>query len=193
MMKLTRHLFAWTGDPRYADYYERALFNCRLGTQHPDDGRLDVLLPAGVGLLEAVRIGARCVLVLHRHRVEEYAKLADSIYFHTDGSLFVNLFVASELRWPARACACGRTRGSRTSRARDRGRGGAGVFTLRIRVPYWADGGSVSVNGTAGPAFSSPSSYLSLRCTWKNGDEVEVTLPMRLHRSPMPDDRTCRR
>ena len=33
MLKLTRHLYQWTADPRYFDYYERTLFNSRLGTQ----------------------------------------------------------------------------------------------------------------------------------------------------------------
>jgi DUF1680 family protein len=38
MLKLTRHLFSWTGEAAYADYYERALFNCILGTMNPRDG-----------------------------------------------------------------------------------------------------------------------------------------------------------
>ena len=38
MLKLTRHLFAWTAEARYADYYERALFNGVLGTLNPEDG-----------------------------------------------------------------------------------------------------------------------------------------------------------
>ena len=33
MMKLTRHVFEWTGDPACADYYERALFNGIIGSQ----------------------------------------------------------------------------------------------------------------------------------------------------------------
>jgi len=38
MLKLTRHLYSWTGDPRYFDYYERVLFNHRLGTIRPQSG-----------------------------------------------------------------------------------------------------------------------------------------------------------
>src|SRR5665213_947875 len=38
MMKLTRHLYSWTADPRYFDYYERNLLNHRLGTIQPDTG-----------------------------------------------------------------------------------------------------------------------------------------------------------
>ena len=38
MMKLTRHLYSWTGDPRYFDYYERNLLNHRLGAIQPETG-----------------------------------------------------------------------------------------------------------------------------------------------------------
>ena len=37
MLKLTRHLFGWEPAARYADYYERALWNGILPTQNPDD------------------------------------------------------------------------------------------------------------------------------------------------------------
>ena len=37
-MKLTRHLFGWSADARLMDYYERVLFNHRLGTINPEDG-----------------------------------------------------------------------------------------------------------------------------------------------------------
>lgn len=33
MMKIARYLFQWTGDARYADYYERAVLNGMLGVQ----------------------------------------------------------------------------------------------------------------------------------------------------------------
>jgi uncharacterized protein len=38
------------------------------------------------------------------------------------------------------------------------------------------------------PAFASPSSYLTLAGPWKNGDKIELSLPMRLHVAAMPDD-----
>src|SRR5207245_6078824 len=31
---------------------------------------------------------------------EEYAKLTDTIYFHDDESLYVNLYIDSQLEWP---------------------------------------------------------------------------------------------
>ena len=64
-------------------------------------------------------------------------------------------------------------------------------LTLRVRIPYWATrGGTVKLNGSALPVFSSPSSYLTLNRVWKDGDRVDLSLPMSLHVDPMPDDPT---
>ena len=52
MLKLTRHLYSWTGDPRYFDYYERILLNHRLGTIRPNDRRNAILSVAHARRLE---------------------------------------------------------------------------------------------------------------------------------------------
>jgi DUF1680 family protein len=57
-------------------------------------------------------------------------------------------------------------------------------------VPYWTTGGSASLNGTRLEGFATPSSYFVLDRTWRDGDRVELRLPMRLHSAPMPDDPT---
>jgi DUF1680 family protein len=58
-------------------------------------------------------------------------------------------------------------------------------------VPYWVGaGGGVKLNGRPLESFSAPGSYFVLDRTWKQGDTVELTLPMRLHVQPMPDDPT---
>ncbi|MGA9564013.1 MAG: hypothetical protein WBS19_00690 [Candidatus Korobacteraceae bacterium] len=58
---------------------------------------------------------------------------------------------------------------------------------LKLRIPYWAKTGSVRVNGRTLPVFSAAGSYLVLRGPWKNGDRVELSLPMHLHAAPTPD------
>ena len=45
MLKLTRHLFCWDPDPKYADYYERTLFNSILSTQNPETGMMMYFVP----------------------------------------------------------------------------------------------------------------------------------------------------
>ena len=59
--------------------------------------------------------------------------------------------------------------------------------SLKLRVPYWAKTGEVKVNGQTLQAFAEPGSYLVLRGPWKNGDRIELHLPMHLHAAPMPD------
>jgi hypothetical protein len=44
------------------------------------------------------------------------------------------------------------------------------------------------LNGTRLESFATPGSYFVLDRTWRDGDRVEVRLPMRLHSAPMPDD-----
>jgi hypothetical protein len=64
-------------------------------------------------------------------------------------------------------------------------------LALRIRIPYWATRGeAVKVNGKPLRVEASPSSYLEIRRTWKDGDRVDLDLPMSLHAQPMPDDKT---
>jgi len=54
----------------------------------------------------------------------------------------------------------------------------AGDFTLNLRIPAWAEGAAVRVNGQAGPA-AKPGAYAAVARTWRPGDHVELTLPMK--------------
>jgi hypothetical protein len=192
MLKLTRHIFGWTADPRAMDYYERTLFNSRLGTQDAD-GLKSYFLPLGGGYWKYFNSPFDSFWCCTGTGVEEFAKFGDSIYFHDERGLFVNLFIASELSWPEKG-----VRWEQETEFPERGTTRLLVraekpvkMDLNIRVPYWATrGGTIILNGTVLPAFSSPSSYLTLRQTWKDGDRVDVSLPMGLHIDPLPGDPT---
>ena len=191
LMKLTRFLFAWNADPRAADYYERVLFNSRLGTQNPHDGTLMYYYPLASGYWKFYGQPLGAFWCCTGTGVEEFAKLGDSIYFHDDTGLFVNLFVASELSWPEKGLrlrqetAFPDEESTRLTFAAD-----APVrVALRLRIPWWAThGGRVRVNGETLPAFATPSSYIVLDRVWKTGDRVDLELPMDLSTQSMPDD-----
>ena len=68
MLKLTRQLYTWTGDPRYFDYYERVLLNHRLGTIRPETGATMYYLSLTPGAYKTFGTEDKSVLVLHRHR-----------------------------------------------------------------------------------------------------------------------------
>jgi len=100
MLKLARHIYGWTADPRVLDYYERTLFNSRLGTQNLEDGGMSYFLPLGSGYWKYFNSPYNSFWCCTGTGVEEYAKTADTIYFHDDHGIFVNLFIASEVAWP---------------------------------------------------------------------------------------------
>jgi uncharacterized protein len=192
MMKLTRHLFGWSADARLMDYYERALFNHRLGTINPQDGTMMYYLPLASGYWKTFGKPFDAFWCCTGTGSEEYANLVDTIYFHDDESLYVNLYVDSQLEWPEKGIHVRQeTRfpeqeGSTfTISARN-----PVQMSVRLRIPYWARGGSVKINGSPLAAFASPSSYLILDRVWRSGDKIELSLPMGLHIWPMPDDHT---
>ena len=163
MMKLARHLFGWSADPRLMDYYERAMFNHRLGTINPEDGTMMYYLPLASGYWKTFGKPFDSLWCCTGTGSEEYGKLTDTIYFHDDDSLYVNLFVDSQLEWPEKGL---RVKQETRFPEQDSTSLTLSVkspvqMTINLRIPYWARGGSVKINGTPLGAFASPSSYLS--------------------------------
>jgi uncharacterized protein len=190
MMKLTRHLYSWNGDPRYFDYYERNLFNHRLGAIDADTGHSVYFLSLAPGAWKTLNTEDAAFWCCTGSALEEYSKLNDSIYFRHDGGVTVNLFVASELR--ARDPRV--TLRQLTDFPREAGtrltivETPASPWTLRLRIPAWTSSASVKVNGRAVDGTPGGGSYFSVTRGWTPGDRVELALPMRLGSEPLPDD-----
>jgi len=191
MLKLTRQLFTWSPDPRLVDYYERALLNGILSTQDPATAMVMYYMPMESGWYKTFCTPNDSFWCCTGTGVENHAKYGDSIYFHDDKALYINLFIASELRWPEK----GLTVRQETAFPKEQrttlvlNAPSEVELDLRIRVPYWATKGvGVKVNGEIQEVRAQPGSYLSLGRTWKNGDTITVEMPMSLHLWRMPDD-----
>ena len=192
MLKLTRHLFSWEAAAKYADYYERALWNGILPTQDPDDGMMMYYVPMKPGMFKTFMSPYDSFWCCTGTGMENHAKYGDSIYFHDTDGLFVNLFIASELEWAEKGLRVRQeTRFPEEPRTKLFFSASKPVeLALHIRVPAWvAKGGSVSINGQKLAEYSSPSSYLTVRRVWKTGDRVEIALPMELRLERLPDRR----
>ena len=193
LLKLTRHLFAWTADPRCADYYERAIYNGILGTLDPRTGTTMYFLPLASGYWKTFAEPNDSFWCCTGTGVESFAKTADSIYFHDDTGLYVNLFIPSEVTWEEAGIVV-RQETSFPDRESSRltfRTNGPTRLTLRIRVPHWAGPGfAVKVNGAALPGAAKPGSYREIERDWQTGDRVDISLPMSLRAHPMPDDAT---
>ena len=192
MLKLTRHLYEWTADPRYFDYYERTLLNHRIGTIRDDTGATQYYLSIVPGAWKTFNSEFDSFWCCTGTGVEEYSKLNDSIYFHdgTDG-LYINLFTPSELKWEAKGVTIRQnTAFPEEPSTRFTVKTAQPVqFTMHLRVPWWlTSGGSVRINGKPLEAFAGPGSYLTVTRRWHDGDRVEMALPMQVHVERMPDD-----
>ena len=53
-------------------------------------------------------------------------------------------------------------------------------FPLYLRIPRWCEGATVTLNGNPVNVEATPGSYIRLENKWKQGDVVELTLPMHL-------------
>jgi len=190
MLKLCRMLYQQTGDPRYFDYFERTLFNHRLGTVQKD-GAMQYYLGIVPGAWRTFSTADQSFWCCDGTGVEEYSKLADSIYFHDETGVYVNLFIPSELQTLQFTI---RQETQFPDEPRTRFVINAiRPMTLHLRVPSWtAAPVSVTVNGKATDAIASAGSYLSIHRNWQPGDIVEMTLPMALRYEAMPDDENLR-
>ena len=191
MMKLTRHLFGQQPDAKHFDYYERMLLNVRYGTQDRN-GMLMYYVSLRPGMYKTFGTQFDAFWCCTGTGSEEYAKLNDSIYFHDDSSVYVNLFIPSKLDWKERGLQLRQTtkypNEQRITLTMDAAP--SKPTTLKIRVPYWATKGvTVAVNGEPMDVTATPSTYLEIHHPWKAGDVVAVDIPMTLHIDQAPDDK----
>jgi uncharacterized protein len=190
MLKLTRHLFSWEAAAKYADYYERALWNGILPTQNPADAMMMYYVPMKPGMFKTFMKPFDSFWCCTGTGMENHAKYGDSIYFRDGAGLYVNLFIASELNWAGKGLKVRQeTRFPEEPKTTLVMTAAKPVeLDLRIRIPGWiAKGGSIKVNGQKLPEYASPSSYLTIRRVWKSGDRVEIALPMELRLDRLPD------
>jgi uncharacterized protein len=192
MLKLTRHVYQWTADPRCMDYYERTLFNSRFGTMDPEGMKM-YYLPLQTGYWKYYNSRYNSFWCCTGTGAEEFSKMGDSIYFHNEKDVFVNLFIASEVKWPEKGLTI---RQDTKYPAQD----GTKISieaanpvdaAIHLRIPGWAfEGGEARVNGEPLPAFASPGSYLNVERTWKQGDTIELKFKMPIHAETLPGDPT---
>jgi len=204
MLKITRRLFCWDPRAEYADYYERGLYNHILASQNPETGMVLYYLPLKTGVAKAFSSPNDSFWCCVGTGMENHAKYGDSIYFREgDRGLYVNLFIASELKWAERGVTVRQeTKYPEEEATRLTFTCEQPVeLTLHIRHPYWATAGfEVLVNGERQPAKeartasegaatdSPPGSYVRLTRPWKTGDYVEVQMPMTLRTEGFRDN-----
>lgn len=191
MLKLTRHLFSWSPQAKYMDYYERTLYNHILASLNPENGMVCYFMPLGPGTEKKYGTPFNSFWCCTGTGMENHARYGESIYYtDSTGGLLVNLFIPSELNWKEKGVDLKMSTdfpGSETVRM-DVARGNS-KFSLKIRCPGWVAGPiSLKVNGEAYPAIKNSYGYIVISRNWKKGDSIVLSLPMGLYSESMPDD-----
>src|SRR5690606_20347166 len=151
MLRLTKMLYQSSRDKKYIDYYERALYNHILSSQHPETGGLVYFTPMRPGHYRVYSQPHTSMWCCVCSGIENHGKYGEMIYARQAGELYVNLFIPSVLQWEEQQTeiiqenkfpAEGETRITINPHRKKK-------FTLQIRYPEWVDEGDliVTVNG----------------------------------------------
>lgn len=179
MLKLTARLFEREPRAEYADYFERALYNHLLATVAPDTGAVTYFTPLR-GNFRTYLTGTFCCV---GSGIENTPRYNEGIYFQQGALLWVNLYIPSELDW-REAGLLVRQEGDITRGEQVRFtivKAGTQSSSLNFRVPHWISKPAVlTLNDKVKEHAGKPSTYVSLKRKWKQGDVVTLTLPVGL-------------
>lgn len=190
MLKLTRHLFCWTADQSIADWYERALYNHILGQQDPESVMVCYFLPLLSGSHKVYSTPENSFWCCIGSGFESHAKYGESIYFHNDEGIYVNLFIPSVVNWKEKGLEIRQETAFPDSETTSLTISALSptIATVHLRYPSWSGTPTVKVNGRKIPVRQAAGSYIPLTRKWKDGDRIEVTYPMSLHIETAPDN-----
>lgn len=184
LLKLTERVFDRSRNARLADYYEEAMINHILGNQDPETGGYvyhTSLRPGSYRIYSQPNQAMWCCVGTG---MESQAKYGDFIYTFNEDTLFVNLFIASELNSDKialrqeTAFPYGTT--SKLTVKKN------GNYVIAVRRPSWTNAEyNVTVNGKQPKNFKPTQKdadcyYVACGKSWKEGDVIEVSYPMSL-------------
>lgn len=180
--KVTRYLLRVTADAHYGDSMERTMYNTVLGAK--------TLEPDGHAFYYS-DYNFKAKRVYHPDRwpccagtlPQVAADYRINSYFRGPRSVYVNLYIPSTLKWAEGASQLELTQSGnypiepqiafqlKASRPTE--------MTLNFRIPAWAQGATLRVNGKQTGSIT-PGSFVAVSREWKNGDRVELELPLTL-------------
>lgn len=180
MLKLSKELFKVTGDKKYADYMENAFINDIMASQNPETGMTTYFQAMATGYFKTFSTPYDSFWCCTGSGMENMTKLGDMIYFSEGDSLYVNMFLPSEIEWDDKGVKITQNTNLpvtdttnltvKTDAPAD--------FSLKIRIPYWAKGDlSVKINGET-VSYETVNGYAVITREWANKDSIDVTIPL---------------
>ncbi|MFK4850042.1 glycoside hydrolase family 127 protein [Microbacterium sp. ZW T6_19] len=187
MLKVASDLFFTEQNPAYMDYFERTVLNHILGgrrdresTSGPENLYMFPVNPGARKEYGNGNIGTCC----GGTGLESHVKYQEGIYFRSadQTQLYVNLYIASTLTWQEKGLVLeqistypqGETSTLKIVSAPN------GPLTMHLRIPAWASGVEMTINGQPAGVDVEPGTYAALERIWAPGDEVGIRIPLAL-------------
>lgn len=178
-LQLNRELLAISGDPVYADEIERTAYNDLLGAMAPNGEDWCYYSFANGARVHTTYW--RCCKSSGAMAIEE---LAGAAFAATDdGGIRVDLLGPAVATWALSQAGTTRLRletsypfNSTVTIHIETER--PATWPLQVRIPAWAHGAALQINGAVTSQAVQPGSYVTLAREWHPGDRVELQLPM---------------
>ena len=205
MVRTASYLLKYTGEARYADYIERALYNGFLAQQTAQTGMPAYFLPLGAGSRKKWGTKTRDFWCCHGTMVQAQTLYPELVWFTDGDKITAAQYIPSEFTAEMNGAnvTVSQTTGMKYYNdqaffdEKDDGQMSRWLlkfsvkcdkpvrFTLSLRVPEWAKGVELEVNGknTAAPVKNG---WLDITADWQN-DSVQVFFPSELRAETLPD------
>jgi uncharacterized protein len=182
--KITRYLLRVTKDAHFGDSMERVLYNTILGAFpiQADGTSFYYSDYNNSGKKVYYKDKWPCCSGTFPQLAADYHI---STYLRSSDGVYVNLFTPSAVNWTDGGGKYGLTQQTKYPLDNKVQINVAGTrsadYTLYVRIPGWTTSDAVlSVNGNRVTEPVQPGTFAAIRRTWKDGDRVELELPMPL-------------
>lgn len=205
MVRTASYLLKYTGEAQYADYIERALYNGFLAQQNAQTGMPAYFLPLVAGSRKKWGTKTRDFWCCHGTMVQAQTLYPELVWFTDGDKITAAQYIPSEFTAEMNGAnvTVSQTTGMKYYNdqaffdEKDDGQMSRWLlkfsvkcdkpvrFTLSLRVPEWAKGVVLEVNGknTAAPVKDG---WLDITADWQN-DSVQVFFPSELRAETLPD------
>ncbi len=208
MVRVAQYLLKWTGEARFADYIERALYNGILAQQNPNTGLIAYFLPLEPGAHKTWGSETHDFWCCHGSLVQAQAMIEDLIYYRTVDGITVSQFIPSETTFQvggAQAVQITQTLdtsgGKKNFESADpttqwmvrlqiRGEAGSEPWVLRIRQPWWVSKqAAITLDGQPVNASLNAGGFLEVPIAQSTAESVvEVVFSKQVLKETLPGD-----
>ena len=180
MLRLTEILYKDYAEPEKIDYYEKVLFNHILSNYDPDSAMCVYYTSMRPGHYKIYGTKYHSFWCCTGTGMESPAKFGQMIYAHDNSSIYVNLFIPSEVQWLEKD-----VRLIQETTFPDDGETTFTIktvkpaaFSIKIRHPKWLAGSTfdLKVNGQKVKSQSKPGGYAEINRVWKDGDKISTKI-----------------